>query len=168
MRFLQQPTLLRDDPPHSSAQINCEWCEVMKPSRMSKFYTGIYASLEAYLLFVQRATSATIIQSCSCSELKQDTGFVLAVDSTFWPTLCFRLQTAGRSCHLMSQYASRAFFMFYYLGRNYSLLGVKQEAVCAADACLFGFHVSMATGTYQPCVITAFFTRFYSQKEQRV
>ncbi len=23
-----------------------------------------------------------------------------------------------------------------------------QEAICVADACLFGFHVSMATGTY--------------------
>lgn len=46
-------------------------------------------------------------------------------------------------------------FTSSYLGKNYSLLGVKQEVVCVADACLFGFHVSMATGTYLPCAVGA-------------
>lgn len=39
-------------------------------------------------------------------------------------------------------------FTSSYLGKNYSLQGVKQEVACVVVACLFGFHVSMATGTY--------------------
>lgn len=47
----------------------------------------------------------------------------------------------------MPQYALRSFYILLF-GKNYSPMGVKQEVICVAEACLFGFHVSMATGTY--------------------
>lgn len=154
----------------------------MKPSRMSKFYTGIYASLKAYLLSVQRPTLAMINQSCSCSELKQDTGFVLAVDSASRPTLCSRLQMWGCSHHLMSQCAWRTFLHFIWgeIIACWALSRKSVSEVCVADACLFGFHVSMATGTYLPCAVSTVFHTvhymchycilhtFLQSKEQRV
>lgn len=74
----------------------------------------------------------------------------------------------------------RNFLHPFIWGRNYSLLGVKQEVVCVADACLFGFHVSMATGTYLPCAVSTvvhmvhamchycILHTFLQSKEQRV
>ena len=114
--------------------------------------------------------------------------FMRHVKRTCTDLCCCSCKTGYRICllqaadikvshHLMAQYASRTPF---YLGKNYSLQGVKQEVVCVADACLFGFHVRMATGTYLPCAVsTAVHTvhtmchycilhTFLQSKEQRV
>lgn len=96
-----------------------------------------------------------INRSCSSRKLKQETGFVWVVDSTPPPTLSCRLQTSQLSHHLMALYVSRTFLRPFIWRKNYSLPGVEQEVVCVADACLFGFHVCMATGTYLPCAVRA-------------
>lgn len=152
-----------------------ERCEVMKPSRMSKFCTGIYASLQVYLL-----------SRCKESELVMqwtETGYRACISC--WFNLSTHAQLQALDCRVFSSFngsiwCKNIFFTSFYFGRNYSLLGVKQEVVCVADACLFGFHVSMATGTYLPCPVSkavhtvhamchyCILHTFLQSKEQRV
>lgn len=117
-------------------------------------------STQEFMRHVKR--TCTDLCCCSCK-----TGYVMSASgcrhqsfSSFNGSICFKNS--------------------FYLGKNYSLQGVKQEVVCVADACLFGFHVRMATGTYLPCAVSTavhavhtmchycILHTFLQSKEQRV